>query len=60
MVVSEFEYYGRVAFEAFRLHLNSLFPDGTFIPEWENLGDDLQQAWISSGDAAVKAYQGEE
>lgn len=59
MVVSEFEYYGRVAYEAFKMYCNHITEVGTPMSEWDELGDDTQQAWIAAGVAVVKAYQGE-
>ena len=59
MVVSEFEYYGRVAFEAQRLYLNGMDSDGSAMPEWDDLSDEIQQSWVAAGKAAVNAYQGE-
>lgn len=59
MAVSEFEYYGRVAFEAQRLYFNGMDTDGSPMPEWDDLTEEIQQSWVAAGRAAVQAYLGE-
>ncbi len=60
MAVSDYEYYGRVAFEGYRLYFNGVDEDGeTRIPYWEELSEPQQRAWVTAGNSAVTAYKGE-
>jgi len=56
----DYTYYGRVAFEAIKLHCGGVDAgDGEPIPEWDELSVDTQQGWIVVGEAVVNAYTGE-
>lgn len=40
---------GHVAFDAYRDHTNGLTHDGRAIPEWRDLGESVQMAWVAAG-----------
>lgn len=50
------EYHlGHVAFDGYRRHTNGLTHDGRSIPEWRDLGEAVQSAWIAAAAAVVEA-----
>jgi hypothetical protein len=55
----DYTYYGRVAYEAHRESRGWTDETGAPIPEWEEIGADAQQSWITVGHAVVEAYTGE-
>jgi hypothetical protein len=46
---------GRVAFDAYGETTGGLTHDGRPIPQWEDLGEAVQQAWIAAATAVIRA-----
>lgn len=48
---------GQVAFGAYRKHAEGRTHDGKPIPEWSNLGDEVQAHWEAAASAVVDDWE---
>lgn len=47
------EYYGKLAFEAYRANANFTTYDGKPIPDWSELSDKVKENWINAAKAVA-------
>lgn len=51
--------YGKIAFEAYKQSKQGTTYDAKPIPNWEDLGEAVQAAWIAGAVAVLKAFSSE-
>lgn len=48
--------YGQIAFEAYCASVDNKTYDAKPIPKWEDLKEEIKQAWNKAANEAIKAY----
>ena len=48
---------GQVAFEAYKVRKGGVAFDGTPIPDWDQVSDEVKASWEAAAQAVIIAYQ---